>query len=139
MNVKKNGIVFYGRLAELNSEISSEEWDFYNYTDEISDQIYALMERKKINKAELARRLGKSRAYVSKVLCGEANITIKTLAKILNALGAKVEFKIVDKNEPINWLGLVKKTHRYDISTKNYSKYHVRKDKRIVSKEPIAA
>lgn len=44
-----------------------------------------------VNKAELARRLGKSRAYVTQLLGGRANMTVRTLADVAYALDAEVK------------------------------------------------
>lgn len=50
-----------------------------------------LMEQHEVNKAELARRLGKSRAWVTQLLSGRANMTIRTFAAVVHALGAEVK------------------------------------------------
>lgn len=48
----------------------------------IASQILAIMERKKILQKNLAERLGKSEAEISKWLCGSHNFTIRTISKI---------------------------------------------------------
>ena len=54
---------------------------------EILDNLYKRMEEKRINKAELAKRLGKSKAYVTKLLQGDYNnLTIKTLVELALAI-----------------------------------------------------
>ena len=50
-----------------------------------------LMEEQDVNKAELARRLGKSRAWVTQLLSGKANMTIRTFAEAVHVLGAQVK------------------------------------------------
>lgn len=65
----------------------SETYDKEAVRDEISEQIHKAMEREGVKPAELARRLGKSRAYVTKILQGNANFTIDTLVQIARALG----------------------------------------------------
>lgn len=59
---------------------------------ELSEQIYILMEEKGVSEAELSRRLQVSRAYVNKILKGDANLTIESLVKIGRALGAEFKF-----------------------------------------------
>lgn len=61
---------------------------------ELSEQIYTAMQDKRITEAELARRLGSSRAYINKVLQGATNFTVESLVKIGLALGLelRVEF-----------------------------------------------
>jgi transcriptional regulator with XRE-family HTH domain len=77
-------------FQELVSEIKeTETFDKEVARDEVSDFIDLLMKKEGIKKAELARRLGKSRAYVTKILQGNANFTLDTLVQIARALGYK--------------------------------------------------
>jgi len=50
-----------------------------------------LMAEARVNKAELARRLSKSRAYITQLLGGRVNMTVRTLAEVSYALGAEVK------------------------------------------------
>jgi transcriptional regulator with XRE-family HTH domain len=65
----------------------SEAWDKEVARDRISEQIHYAMIRQGVSKSELAGRLGKSRAYVTKILQGNVNFTIDTLVQIGRALG----------------------------------------------------
>lgn len=67
----------------------SETYDKEVARAEISDQISRLMTLQKVNRAQLASRLGKSRAYVTKILQGNANFTIDSLVQIARALGCR--------------------------------------------------
>lgn len=58
---------------------------------EAGELIARLMESRGVNRAELARRLGKSRAWVTQLLNGRANLTLKTLAEVAWALEAEVQ------------------------------------------------
>jgi transcriptional regulator with XRE-family HTH domain len=60
---------------------------------EISEQIYLAMEQQSVSKAELARRLGKSRAYVTKVLQGNTNFTLESLVRIGRALDCQLDLQ----------------------------------------------
>ena len=62
---------------------------------EAGEFIARLMEERKVTKAELARRLGKSRAYITQMLSGSTNLTIRTLAEVAYALGAEVKLQAV--------------------------------------------
>jgi transcriptional regulator with XRE-family HTH domain len=55
-----------------------------------TEDICVAMERAGVSRAELARRLGTSQAYVTKVLRGDANFTIKTMVRL--ALALDMEF-----------------------------------------------
>lgn len=107
MEFERDGIKYYDEFAEYASQVAPEEWDYFELADDLSDQIFAQMKAKGISKAELAKRLGHSRAYVTKVLAGDMNITMKTLAKFLYHLEAKAKVKIVDRQSQVQWLGLV--------------------------------
>jgi len=60
---------------------------------EAGEFIARLMEQQGVSKAELARRLGRSRAYVTRLLSGSANMTVRTLAEVAYALGAEVKLQ----------------------------------------------
>jgi len=49
---------------------------------EIAEQIYRMMEKRNITQSDLARKLGKNRAYISKILKGTTNFTVETLVLI---------------------------------------------------------
>ena len=56
-----------------------------------AELVARLMEQQGVNKAELARRLGKSRAWATQLLSGKANMTMSTFAAVVHALGAEVK------------------------------------------------
>jgi transcriptional regulator with XRE-family HTH domain len=60
-------------------------------TAEAAETIAKLMARQKVSKADLARRLGKSRAWVTQLLSGKTNMTVRTLAEVVFELGAEVK------------------------------------------------
>lgn len=58
---------------------------------EFTEEITRLMAEQHLTRAELARRLGTSTAYVTKLLRGNVNFTVQTMVRVARALGA--EFK----------------------------------------------
>lgn len=52
-----------------------------------TELILELLERNGLNRADLAERLGKSRGFVSQLLNGSRNMTLRTLSDIFGALG----------------------------------------------------
>jgi len=62
-----------------------------------SEEIGRMTDERGVTQAELARRLGTSRAYVAKVLRTTANLTLATMAKIALALDAQVEIKLAPR------------------------------------------
>ncbi|MBP9146615.1 MAG: helix-turn-helix transcriptional regulator [Thermoanaerobaculia bacterium] len=58
----------------------------------VTEEIFVAMEKRGMQRSELARRLGTSPAYVTKILRGKANFTLESLARIALALGGEFEF-----------------------------------------------
>lgn len=84
------------RFADLFREM--EQTDAYHIDGakvEISEQIYLAMKRQGISEAELARRLGKSRAYVTRVLQGAVSFDLESLVKIARALSCEFDFRLI--------------------------------------------
>ncbi len=74
----------YQRLVE-------EETLMFEATELISE----LLEAQEVSRKELADRLGKSKGYVTQVLAGDRNMTLKTLADLAFALGRRIELGAV--------------------------------------------
>jgi transcriptional regulator with XRE-family HTH domain len=58
---------------------------------ETSEEIARLMAESGVSKADLARRLNKSRAWVTQLLSGKSNMTIRTLGEVLYVLDAELK------------------------------------------------
>ena len=54
---------------------------------EVTETICELLENEKISRKELADRLGKSKGFISQLLNGGRNLTLRTVADILHVLG----------------------------------------------------
>jgi len=76
-------------IPEFQASIDAMPADSRIYVDkslEIADYISLLMESKGMKQKDLAEKLGKSEAEVSKILSGTQNLTIRTIAKLEAAL-----------------------------------------------------
>ena len=60
---------------------------------EVTETICDILENEKISRKELADRLGKSKGFVSQLLNGGRNLTLRTVADILHVLGYKISLK----------------------------------------------
>jgi len=82
---------FYGWARDFYEKYKNDpEFITIGIITEILDNLYKRMEERGIDKAELARRLGKSKAYVTKLLQGDyKNLTIKTLVELALAIDKK--------------------------------------------------
>jgi transcriptional regulator with XRE-family HTH domain len=58
----------------------------------VTAMIGRLMKAKKVSRTELAKLLGKSPGWITQLLDGEKNKTVRTLSDVLWALGESLEF-----------------------------------------------
>ena len=70
---------------------------------EFTEDIARLMKEQGVNRAELARRMGTSRAYITKMLGGNANFTLLTMVKLAMVLDGAVHIHISDKRAVTRW------------------------------------
>ena len=54
---------------------------------EATERVVALLEDQGVSRQELAERLGKSKGFVSQILCGDRNMTLRTLGDLGYVLG----------------------------------------------------
>ena len=89
-------------FSDLWAEIEDDEayWAEKNKLD-FSVELFQIMKRRGISKKELAERLGTSQAYITKVFRGDANFTLDSMTKLVQALDAKIAIQIVPKEENV--------------------------------------
>ncbi|MCK9223748.1 MAG: helix-turn-helix domain-containing protein [Candidatus Muirbacterium halophilum] len=68
------------------------------YINEITDLICKKLYSKKWSQKKFANEMEVSEAYITKMLKGNNNFTLKTLAKISTVLDIKIKFDFMDKN-----------------------------------------
>jgi transcriptional regulator with XRE-family HTH domain len=59
---------------------------------EVTELICEHLEEENVSRRELADRLGKTKGYITQLLDGRANMTIRTIADVFTALGAVIHF-----------------------------------------------
>lgn len=69
---------------------------------DVSEEIWAVLNKAGMTKADLAAKLGVSRPRISKLLDGSANMTLRTLADIAFELGKRVTINLPDRHA-IDW------------------------------------
>ena len=74
---------FKVKMAAVSPEIMSE----VQLSADIISRIDAILKEKKMTQRELARKLGRSEAVVSRWTTGFPNLTLKSIAEISTALG----------------------------------------------------
>lgn len=59
-----------------------------------TELVYGLLDSRGISKAELARRLDRSKGYITQLLDGSRNMTLRTLADVAHAIGVQLEIRV---------------------------------------------
>lgn len=90
------GLTFAEHLDEARAHPAY--WS-YMASLEFVDEICEQMDAQGVSSAELARRMGTSRAWVSRVLRGENNLTIASMGKLAFALGMRVRADLAPLEE----------------------------------------
>jgi len=93
----------YGSKYEkaFQEAMKSPEYWFEDVQFSFLDSLLDIMSSKGISQKELAKRLGKSEAYVSKVCNANAlNFTLKTMVNLSFALGMKLSVKLEKLETP---------------------------------------
>ena len=82
---------FEERLRRLEGD---PEYVFEGLQFDIMEQMLALMETRGMSRSQLARELGCSDAYVTKLLKGTQNLTLRTLFDVSRALGGELRVSL---------------------------------------------
>lgn len=70
----------------------------------IVDEIVGTMNHEAMTKADLARKLDKSRAYVTQILQGDVNFTVESLVKIATCMDYELKVQFVRKQSLNHWV-----------------------------------
>ena len=73
------------------------DYELYGVLLDVTEGIVKRMIEQGVRRTDLAERLGTSRAYVTKLLDGQENMTLKTLVRVANALEMKVDTKFIPR------------------------------------------
>ena len=88
---------------------------------EVTEMLSTALEESGVSQAELARRLGKSKGFVSQLFAGGRNVTLRTISDVADALGVRVvvtqgrasePYKRVISRTAIRWVTKSQETFR---------------------------
>jgi len=97
MNITEQ-LLWYDKLKDSPSFMA--ESNKINFAYEIEKAIAT----KEISQIKLAKIIGVSPAYISKVLRGDANLTIETMTKFADAIGKCLHLYLANKGASIKWV-----------------------------------
>jgi len=64
---------------------------------QLGEDICLLMEQQGLSRTQLAERMGVSPAYITKILSGNPNLTIKSLLKLADAMGKELTLQFATR------------------------------------------
>ena len=91
--IKKKKILKAEAMPEFKASIDSMPEDRKIFVDkslEIAHYVFQLMEQKGMKQKDLAAKMGKTEAELSKILAGMHNLTLRSVAKLEAALGSTI-------------------------------------------------
>ncbi len=60
---------------------------------DLTDLVCEVMEEENVSRAELARRIGKTKGYITQLLDGRTNMTVRTISDVFTVLNRAVHFQ----------------------------------------------
>lgn len=70
---------------------------------QFTEDLHSLMQSKNITRAELARRLGVSPAYITKVFRGTVNLTLESMCRLTLAVDASPRLHVAPIDKVTRW------------------------------------
>ncbi len=71
--------------------------------------------------AAIAKKIGTSAAYITKVFRGDANLTIESMVKLARSTGGRVNIQIVDEQaDAKRWINAAMAAHTHEAANQPY-------------------
>jgi len=86
---------------------------------EFTEELVRIMDEQGVTHTELARRIGSSQAYVSRVLNGGANFTLASMTKLSAALGMELRVHLAPAGSATAWRDSISATEPGATSARN--------------------
>lgn len=91
-------------IQDYIDAFSEEDIMFDDLSFSVISSIHIFMHENKINQKKLAEKLGMTEARISKMLSGDANLTLRTIAKVCVAINAQVHLTLSRKGDQCTWV-----------------------------------
>ena len=88
---------FFESMTE--SEVGRRLFEQERAILEMTELILERMQEAGVSRSQLAERLGKSKSFISQILDGSANMTLRTVSDLFSALGRRIRFSVEDVSE----------------------------------------
>ena len=75
---------------------------------DFTEELEKMMKAKGISRSDLARTVGVSPAYITKVLRGNINFTVDSMVRLTRAMGAMVHIHVAPETHEVCWFDVIK-------------------------------
>lgn len=93
-NMKKHLEKKYSEIHDFFSAPPDAEEKAWNIIHSFYHEILTIMEKNKIKQVDIAKKTGKSKSAISKMLNDTPNISIKKMAELADAVGAEINISV---------------------------------------------
>ena len=90
MNRPPTDYELFEQASERNRRLLREE----ALIQEAAEAVSVVMQEEGVSKAQLARRMGRTKGFITQLLSGGRNLTLRTLASVADALEARVTITV---------------------------------------------
>jgi transcriptional regulator with XRE-family HTH domain len=89
------------KFKKLTEKLENKpEYKYEGLLFEFVEQVLEIMEREQLSRTDLAKKLGCSNAYITKLFKGNQNLTLRKIFEIADALGCSFNFAIKPVQKP---------------------------------------
>lgn len=74
---------------------------------DFTEDLYQLMDSRAVSKTELAKKIGSSPAYITKVLRGDTNFTIESMVRLVRALDGQLRIHVGKQEDHVRWFDVI--------------------------------
>lgn len=91
----------------LNKAKERDDYWVARAISEFTEDLNRLMAQHEVSKAELARRIESSPAYVTKVMRGDTNFTVESMVRLARAVDGKLCIHVGRQEDEVRWFDVV--------------------------------
>lgn len=104
----------------FNFNLSAKDQTSVLFISQVKKKLIAKAIEKKISQKAVADKIGVDRSFITRILKGKTNITLRTLAEISWALGVEPELRLIEEDKNASYNYFMDKSKNCQKSTCNF-------------------
>jgi len=102
--------------ALINKARESDAYHAAKVTLDFTEDLVRLMEQRGVSNAVLAKKIGSSPAYITKVLRGDTNFTVETMVRLVRAVNGQLCIHAGRNEDNVRWIDVVQTRSQPNVS-----------------------